>query len=55
MENVTITKEEYERLLVFEKSYKEIEEGIASFYESEDDDKDLCDIGEFTASYFGWL
>jgi hypothetical protein len=35
--------------------YDSIEASIATFYENEEDETDLCDIGEFIASYFDFL
>lgn len=64
MENVTITKAEYEALQNKSKKWDELENKISEFYcdeqgeYSEDNPKrqgDLCDIGEVASSAFGWL
>jgi hypothetical protein len=53
----TLTTDEYERLQKKADMYDEIESKIASFYDDdlEDDEVDLCDMGLYIASYFGWL
>ena len=37
------------------KAYDEISDKIDEFYQDEDEETGLDDIGEYIASYFGWL
>lgn len=54
-----ITDEEYEDLIGKAKKFDEIEAKITSFYyldeEQLENEFDLYDIGEYIASYFGWI
>ncbi len=59
MATVEIEQAELETLKSKAKSYEEIQEGIEKFYVSEDGndnvDFDLINIGEWIASYLGWM
>jgi len=54
MEEITISKEEYERLKKKADKWDKLHDAIDKHYE-EDSDSDLCNIGETAACAFGYL